>query len=448
VKAHWQQDQSLIEEYASLERAALDGTLRPVVFIVATTRKFDLIAFEKSLKNSLNGSNLLLSKELIHLFIGHCQTVPMREDPDFLNILKFSMGTENFDSNDISVARRFQRELAAKACSILDNPILVMLDDDLRFEAAYLSGGDVKIGYPFSYIHEVYNFAERFSCDIALGGVTGSPPLPATSTMRTFLQDFLSFSAIDSCKTRWKEPDYYYDLSETRTNWDAWQIIETPEKADNNADFFLNQIFFSGSKNRPLVVTDLPSNQLVSKAIIRGGNTVVYNSRYITDIKHPQMSRRGDSIWSILASQKGAKILRFPAPLYHDRNCGEYEIESLEKRMIDDLFGASLQRAMLDDLHGFEYILKERCNHQISLIDECLKLIILAQDTFPKKRGHVGTLWGLPKKERKRFLQICKEVLTSLEGNLANYISNIKDNVEYGTVLAKSLRYDLERMVI
>ena len=71
MKAHWQQDQSLIEEYASLERAALDGTLRPVVFIVATTRKFDLIAFEKSLKNSLNGSNLLLSKELIHLFIGH-----------------------------------------------------------------------------------------------------------------------------------------------------------------------------------------------------------------------------------------------------------------------------------------------------------------------------------------------------------------------------------------
>ena len=448
MKSHWQEDASLIDTYSDLEQAALNGSLRPVVFIIATTRKFDLIGFERSLKSSLNSSNLRLCSDLIHLFIGYDKFLPSETEFEFLNVKKFTMDTEKFQTNNIGVTRRFQRELAVMACSMLDDPILIMMDDDMRFEAAYLSNGKVDIGYPFSYVHEVYKFGERYTCDIALGGVTGAPPLPATSSMRTFLQDFLSCAANNCSEGRWKASDYYYDLSETRTNWDAWQIIEKPGKEDNNANFFLNQIFFSGSKNRPLVITELPTDQVPTKTIVRGGNTVVYNPSYITDIQHPKMSRRGDSIWSILAKQKGATILQFPAPLYHDRDYGDYDLVSLQKRMIDDLFGASLQRAMLEDLHSFERILKNRCEQQKLLINECLSLIKRAQDTFPKKLQSNGTLWGLSKKERDKFLFTCKNVLSSLEDCLANYIGKISDNVEYGTMLAKSLRYDLEEVVI
>ena len=49
-------------------------------------------------------------------------------------------------------------------------------------------------------------------------------------------------------------------------------------------------------------------------------------------------------------------------------------------------------------------------------------------------------------KERDKFLFTCKNVLSSLEDCLANYIGKISDNVEYGTMLAKSLRYDLEEV--
>ena len=136
---------------------------------------------------------------------------------------------------------------------------------------------------------------------------------------------------------------------------------------------------------------------------------MVYNLSYITDIQHPKMSRRGDSIWSILAKQKGATILQFSAPLYHYRDCGDYDLVSLQKRMIDDLFGASLQRAMLEDLHSFERILKNRCEQQKLLINECLTLIKRAQDTFPKKLQSNGTLWDY---QKKSVINFCLPVKT------------------------------------
>ena len=46
MKLHWQEDASLIDTYSDLEQAALNGSLRPVVFIIATTRKFDLMALK------------------------------------------------------------------------------------------------------------------------------------------------------------------------------------------------------------------------------------------------------------------------------------------------------------------------------------------------------------------------------------------------------------------
>ena len=67
---------------------------------------------------------------------------------DFLNVKKF-MDTRKFQTNNIGVTRRFQRQLAVMACSMLDDPILIMMDDDMRFAAPYLSNGKVDIGYPF-----------------------------------------------------------------------------------------------------------------------------------------------------------------------------------------------------------------------------------------------------------------------------------------------------------
>jgi len=448
MKNHWRIDKSLTEIYNKIDNEALDGVLRPIVFIIASNRKFDLKGFEESLNNSLSGSKLTDTTNLLHLFIGHKSFIPSKNMSKFLSVKRFEMGTKYGKSDDIGCIREFQSNMAREACEMLENPILIIMDDDLRFKSLFLENKQVKLGYPYSYVHEIYNFHDNYQCDVALGGVTGSPPLPATSCMRTFLQDFLSSGVPDKNSKIWHEPDYYYDLSETRINWDTWPIVQKPNSDRNNANYFLNQMFFTCSRNRPLILTELPSRKTPSETVIRGGNTVIYNPKYITTIEHPKLPRRGDSIWAVLALEKGAKILKFSAPLYHDRGNGAYQHSSLRKRMSDDLFGASLQRAMLQNLEDFENILEKRSEKQLSIIRDCLRLITLADETYPKKHGEIGTLWGLPKKERNEFLKRARGSLTSLRNHMIKYTLDIEEKVNYGTILVKSLRYDLAKVMI
>ena len=449
MNLYWQNDEALIKVYNGIDNLALEGQLRPIVFIIATNRKFDFTSFEQSLLDSLKSSAICKTKGFIHLFIGDNNFIPSKNTCDFLSVKRVKMDSHELNKkDDIGCIRQFQRKLAREACENFEDPILVIMDDDLRFESLMLHNGQLQLGYPFSYVHEIYNFSTQFECDVALGSVTGSPPLPATSCMRTFLQDFLSAEVPQNNSENWNESDYYYDLSETRTNWSAWKIIQKPDINQNNAEYFLNQMFFTCSNNRPLIITQLPSDKVPYETVTRGGNTVIFNSKYITEIVHPKLPRRGDSIWSILALEKNAKILKFSAPLYHDRGNETYDNSNLKQRMIDDIFGASLQRAMLQNLDDFEKILSDRINRQLEMIDDCLRLINLIENTYPIKRGIVGTFWGLSKKEQRLFIKTAKSELVCLKNHLIHYSLTICENVEKGTILAKSLRYDLAKVMI
>ena len=176
------------------------------------------------------------------------------------------------------------------ACLDLNEPILIVLDDDLTFEALIVENGHPPKAILSPSIHEIYLFAKNHPCDVALGGVTGAPPLPATSCMKAFLQDFLSVQSISNQTTeRWNDPDYYYDLSETRYSWKAWPTLST-NKESPSLQWALNQMFHSGSENRPLVY--IPSKQKPQPRIVRGGNTVVFNPQYLFNIDHPSLPRR------------------------------------------------------------------------------------------------------------------------------------------------------------
>ena len=116
--------------------------------------------------------------------------------------------------------------------------------------------------------------------------------------------------------------------------------------------------------------------------------------------------------------------------------------------MVDDIFGASLQRAMLQNLDDFEKILGNRIKRQLETIHDCLRLINLIENTYANKRGIIGTFWGLTKKEQKVFIKTAKSKLVYLQKHLINYSLTICKNVEKGTILAKSLRYDLTKVMI
>ena len=447
MKGHWSESATTIRRYQGIESRL--EVQRPIAFLIATNRTFNLEAFCDSLLESLRGSRFLAPEQdcLLHLYLASEKSVPTLLPQRFEDILVCTtLPFHEKESNNIGSTRKRQIELAELACVHLEDPILVVLDDDLTFEALTVTDGKPVKTYPFSYVHEVYLFAQNHPCDVALGGVTGAPPLPATSCMRTFLQDFLGTqSSSKKTKERWSDTDYYYDLSETRTCWQTWPTLSVNSNlcSVQNA---LNQMFHTGPSDRPLVY--LANEKTPEPRIIRGGNTVVFNPEFLLKINHPDLPRRGDSVWAILASECGASILDFPYPLHHTRNVDvkitsmqrRWFRESLEKRMSDDLIGAVMQRAMLNGGNMLSIYL-DRLKHQLQLVEECLELLVQAKKFIDDGSEDQG-FWALSLKDRDAFCDEARNILDSLRFHLKGKINQVEMTSEMSSLKIKAMRYD------
>ncbi len=453
MNGHWSESDNVVRRYQEI-----DSTLevqRPIAFLVATNRMFNLDAFCETLLESLRGSRVLVpGKEgLLHLYLASEKSVPTLLPQRFQEILTYTpLPFDEKGSNNIGATRKRQIELAELACSQLEYPILVVLDDDLTFEVLTVTDGQPVNTYPFSYVHEVYLFAQNHPCDVALGGVTGAPPLPATSCMRTFLQDFLGTqSTSKKTEERWSDTDYYYDLSEKRTCWQTWPTLSS--NADTSSvQHALNQMFHTGPSNRPLVY--IPNEKTPQSRIVRGGNTVVFNPDFLLKINHPDLPRRGDTLWAILASENGAKILDFPYPLHHIRSddvniasmkqlgygIGRVFSKSLKKRMSDDLIGAAMQRAMVNG-GDLSRIYLGRLEHQLHLVGDCLDLLERAEKFIDDGSENQG-FWGMSLNERISFCDKARSILDSIKLHLNEKINLVKMTSEMSTLKIKAMRYD------
>ena len=447
MNGHWSEYAATMGRYQGIESQL--EVQRPIAFLIATNRNFNLEAFCDSLLESLRGSRVLApGKEgLLHLYLASEKSVPTLLPQRFQGFLTYTpLPFHEKESNNIGATRKRQIELAELACVQLDDPILVVLDDDLTFEAVTVTDGKPVKNYPFSYVHEVYLFAQNHPCDVALGGVTGAPPLPATSCMRTFLQDFLGTqSSSKKTKERWSDTDYYYDLSETRTCWQTWPTLSL-NNGPCSVQNALNQMFHTGPCDRPLVY--IVDEKTPEPRIVRGGNTVVFNPEFLLKINHPDLPRRGDSIWAILASECGASILDFPYPLHHTRNV-DVKItsmqkipfrKSLEKRMSDDLIGAAMQRAMTNDGNMLSIYI-DRLKHQLQLVEECLELLVQAKKFIDDGSEDQG-FWALSMKERDAFCDEAGTILDSLKLHLKGKINQVEVTSEISSLKIKAMRYD------
>lgn len=447
MSGHWSESEDTVRRYQSIE-SNLD-VQRPIAFLIATNRKFNLDAFCDSLLESLRGSGIvgLGQKGILHLYLASKNSVTSFLPHGFKDLLTYTIlpfGEKGI--NNIGATRRKQIELAGLACSQLENPILVVLDDDLTFEVLTITDGQPVKTYPYSYIHEVYLFAQNHPCDIALGGVTGAPPLPATSCIRTFLQDFLGTqSTSKKTEERWSDTDYYYDLSEKRTCWQNWPGLSSNSDSCP-VQHSLNQMFHTGSGNRPLVY--IANEKTPQPRIVRGGNTVVFNPEFLLKINHPDLPRRGDSLWAILASENGASILDFPYPLHHTRNVdvniasmqGKTFRKSLEKRMSDDLIGAAMQKAMVNGGNVLKIYLG-RLEHQLHLVEECLELLERAKNFIDDGSEYQG-FWAMSMKERTSFCDEARNILHSLKFHLKEKINQVEMTSEISSLTIKAMRYD------
>jgi hypothetical protein len=235
-----------------------------------------------------------------------------------------------------------------------DNPIIAWLDDDLSFETLVTRGGVPIETHAWSWLHEVWDFHDNNpGISIGLGDVTGAPPLPASSTITSSLRDLVASQhnlSTDADENRWSKFDYYYDISEDRTDFSAWPMIA---RVDEYTDCrLLHELLVNGSIARPLVATSSSLSQTQSGRYVRGGNTVIFDSRWMREIDHPNISRRGDTIWALKAERSGATLGHFPIPLHHLRECMYADwpsrrasvLNSWRHRIEADLIGSSIQR--------------------------------------------------------------------------------------------------------
>ena len=178
------------------------------------------------------------------------------------------------------------------------------------------------------------------------------------------------------------------------------------------------------------------------------GNTVVFNPEFLLKINHPDLPRRGDSLWAILASECGASILDFPYPLHHTRNV-DVKItsmqkipfrKSLEKRMSDDLIGAAMQRAMTNDGNMLSIYI-DRLKHQLQLVEECLELLVQAKKFIDDGSEDQG-FWALSMKERDAFCDEAGTILDSLKLHLKGKINQVEVTSEISSLKIKAMRYD------
>ena len=445
---HWATSPLMRKRYEIVDE--LGVSLRPIAFIIATNRTFNIQAFCKSLRASLEGSQLQEKTQqgrLMHLYLACTKPQEMLLPAEYQNFLTLiSLPFDEKQSNNIGSSRKRQVELAAMACLDLNEPILIVLDDDLTFEALIVENGYPTKSYPFSILNISIAKIHHGCCS---GGVTMLHRcLPMC--MKAFLQDFLNAQSISNQTTeRWNDPDYYYDLSETRDSWKAWPTLST-NKESPSLQWALNQMFHSGSENRPLVY--IPSKQKPQPRIVRGGNTVVFNPQYLFNIDHPSLPRRGDSLWTILAKEQGASILDFPFPLYHTRTPDISIIsmhkrpfrESLMHRMNHDLLGAAMQRAMLENSEVLPYY-TDRVGRQLRLIEECVELLFTAKQLIndgSEKNGY----WAMNIEDQEAFVAIATTILSLLKDELKRKMSMAHKTAKEAMLLIKSMRSDAQKV--
>ena len=268
----------------------------------------------------------------------------------------------------IGTAREVCTIVAAASMDLTDDPIIWFLDDDLHFKQLGLNAdGSLRFVNQQNLFQEAWSFHERHPSVVAsFGGVTGCPPLPASSTMLSNMIDFgASLTGerdVVHDVSRWDIPDYYYDLSE---NPDRQEVIFPPCMWNDGTDI-LDAIFCHGTLFRPVVLTDIANSAAEQRRIVRGGNSLIYDLRAFFRNPYPTLelngirSRRGDSVWACLSQFiDGGETLSHNMRLHHGRNSIGWDANQASQftdRMLADLYGAAFHRAIESSHERGEFI--------------------------------------------------------------------------------------------
>jgi len=253
------------------------------------------------------------------------------------------------------------------------DPIICWLDSDLEFSALIANEDELRITQPWPWVHMVWDqWLNGESVDIAVGDVTGDPPIPASSTILTNLRDLAQNGEVVN-GSRWSIRDPAYDLSEIAKPDVLFPQCKGiwPSQLE-----IVESILWKGTLNRPLVASEEILSQPHRPWFVRGGLTVVYNHKAMST-STPRFNclgftaRRGDSYWLVYNIQHmGLTVGNFPFPLLHCRgelNIDRVElIQSFRTRFFGDFFGAASLKGTVASLNDSFSTLEEHIHSAIS----------------------------------------------------------------------------------
>jgi len=275
----------------------------------------------------------------------------------------------------IGPARTMLQNYVTRVASQRTGAIAWILDDDSRLDNVTDHGA----APPFSMLLASLTKMRALGVDAVLGTVTGDPPIPPGSTVRTQLVDLyhnlawlagldpdapLPDRRADNRAARAAARDFYYDLSRRDTHHLEWPFWLTPARpGERVGDSFarmvdsLPRVLAGQGVFRPLLL-DSPFDSIASMrpSVQRGTNTFVFDCAAFTDFPNlaPRFAgdvlRRSDMIWALLNRYAGGRrLVSATLPIRHDR-ANEAPIGLDLARLVPDIRGYALYSALEDVL--------------------------------------------------------------------------------------------------
>ena len=257
--------------------------------------------------------------------------------------------------------------------------VVWILDDDLVLEGlAYGVGGSLE-AKDADYVSEIRNWKDS-GASIVLCEVTGDPPVPALSCVRTQLVDLyhnlhrlaamspeapLPELRDENKLARLETQDYYYDLSSSGTSH-----LERPfwyEPAGQNLT--VGEVFGEAVTRLPGILDGVQvfrplarsepdgAGSVASPSINRGPATLVFDLQALREFPNavPTVDgadiRRSDMVWSLLNQYARSRdVLRSPIPVRQIRSAApaEWSAKSSFVTIEQDLLGHALYSSLRD----------------------------------------------------------------------------------------------------
>ena len=279
----------------------------------------------------------------------------------------------------IALSRTMLQHYLFMEAKPLPGAVAWILDDDVVLEGlAY--GPDGSLGVQdVDYVSEIKELKDS-EASIAMCEVTGDPPLPALSCIRTQLVDlYHNLHRLAAMSPNWPFPDlgdenrlarlenrdYYYDLSSSGTSqlelpfwYEATEQNQTAGAVFGELVARLPGILSGIQVFRPLARGELSlGGGGLSSSINRGPATLVFDLQALREFPNavPAMDgadiRRSDMVWSLLNRHAGGReVIQSQLPIRQIRNAApsEWSVRGSFSTMEQDMLGYAFYSSLRD----------------------------------------------------------------------------------------------------